>query len=88
LVNVVITDELAPNCNKTIAHLNVDDIYRYECKKENTIKNYTNKVVVHANPKDDITKDVTDDDTSTVETDVANPQIKIEKFSFNSNDLD
>ncbi len=87
LVNVEITDVLAPNCDKTIASLKTGDIYRYECKKDNTIKNYTNKVIVNANVKNS-NETVTANDISTVETEVANPEIKIEKYSFNSADLD
>ena len=90
LKNVIISDTLAPNCNKTITELKVWIEDTYECERSNTTSNYTNSATVRAKWVNSNTP-VTDTDTTEVQIDwsINSPEdIEIEKYSWNENDRD
>ena len=85
LKNTKVTDPRASDCNKTIWELAPNKSYTYTCKKSNTQSNYTNTAKVTAKGKNS-NKNVNDEDDTKVV--IEWPAIKIEKYSWNSDDLD
>jgi hypothetical protein len=86
LVNVVITDEKAPNCNKTFDLLEVWDSKIYTCEKSDIIEDYTNIINVQANWKDSW-KQTTSSDSTEIKV-IIEPEVDIVIYSKNPNDLD
>ncbi len=82
LTNVVVTDILAPNCNKTIGNLAIGEEHTYTCTIDNVDSSFTNTAVVTAD-------DVTDEDQSdVVVTPAPNPEIVIIKDDDDVNNHD
>jgi uncharacterized repeat protein (TIGR01451 family) len=76
LVNVVVTDPLAPNCDNTISNLAVGQIVTYTCTLDNVTASFTNTVDVVGTP-DDGGDNVMDTDDS----EVVQPNLTADKTS-------
>ncbi len=94
LIDVKITDIIAPNCNKDFSELKVWKSKTYECERNNTTSGYINSATVTAKWKiSGITEWVNDTDRTKVEKESwlwpnSPESIKIEKYSANEADVD
>ncbi len=83
LTNVVVSDVLAPACDKAIGDLAVGGTASYQCTANNVTADFTNVAVVTGTPP--AGPAVTDDDDAVV--DIISPSIDIEKAT-NGDDAD
>ncbi|MCK4635688.1 MAG: DUF11 domain-containing protein [Candidatus Moranbacteria bacterium] len=79
LVNVVVTDALAPNCNKTIGDLAIGKTQTYTCAIDNVTNSFTNIAVVDGEDNDGTGVDDEDDSDVVVEEPVSGASINIDK---------